>query len=138
MQYGFGLYPCTLCIYQRIPYGALIVLGLAVYLTRNPSLSKALVLLCMLALLAELGLAGYHVGVEKGVFEGTSSCSPEVGGALSMEALKAMIESAPIASCKDVAGSFMGLSIPAWNALFALSLLLLQLYSVVKHRKTSA
>ena len=28
-QYGFGLYPCDLCIKQRIPYAVLIVLGMA-------------------------------------------------------------------------------------------------------------
>lgn len=135
MQYGFGLYPCTLCIYQRIPYALLILLGIGAFCSREPTIRKLLLVMCFIALLAEFGLALYHVGVEEGIFEGTSTCSPDTTIGTDLDDLKAMIEAAPIASCKDKPAELFGFSIAGWNALLALLLIKTQLYMWVRNRK---
>jgi disulfide bond formation protein DsbB len=68
-QYVGGLYPCVLCIYQRIPYAVVIVLGLwgAVTLRAGRPLSFTAYFLaaaCALAFFVDAGIAGFHVGVE--------------------------------------------------------------------------
>lgn len=60
-----GLVPCALCLWERWPYRAAIVLGLlAAALPRIPAhVARALLIL---ALLAGAGLGVVHVGVEQG------------------------------------------------------------------------
>lgn len=119
-QYGAGLRPCVLCVYQRYPYGVVIVLAAASLLVDGRW--RALLLgLAAVALLVDAGIAGFHVGVEMGWWEGTTSCGGG-GGATTLEALKQQVMSAPLVRCDEVAWSFLGLSMAAWNGLFALAL----------------
>jgi len=62
---GLGLVPCALCLLERWPYRAAIVLGLlAAALPRVPAaIARALLIL---ALLAGAGLGLTHAGVEQG------------------------------------------------------------------------
>jgi disulfide bond formation protein DsbB len=69
-QYIGGLEPCVLCIWQRYPYGAVIVLGLlGAGLARGavpPTGALAAVMgLAALALFTDAAIAGFHVGVEQ-------------------------------------------------------------------------
>ncbi|MDX6751524.1 disulfide bond formation protein B [Geminicoccaceae bacterium 1502E] len=114
MQWGFGLAPCHLCVLQRWPYlAAALVAGAGVAV----GWPRAGLALAGLALLGDAGIALFHVGVEQGVFALPESCLAGEA-ALTLEALKAELAAAP-ARCDQVAGSFLGLSIPGWNALYA-------------------
>ena len=65
-QYGFGLEPCILCLYQRVPYAVALGLGLLGLVALRPAgLQPLLVLIAGLGFLAGAGIAGYHVGVEQ-------------------------------------------------------------------------
>ncbi len=123
-QYGFGLAPCQLCLWQRWPYAAAILLGLAAW--RNAKLRPWLLGLTGLAFLATSGIGAFHTGVEYGWWKGLESCGGG-GTAQSIEALRAQIMSAPIVRCDEVAFRFLGLSMAAWNALWGLALALLTL-----------
>ncbi len=61
-QYLGGLQPCELCLYQRWPWGAAIVLGLLAAVIRPAR--RILVLLAGLVILLGGLLAVYHAGVE--------------------------------------------------------------------------
>src|SRR5579864_7386423 len=75
-QYGFDLHPCELCLYQRYPYVAIIVLGLAgAILVKTPRILGVIAILCFLLLVADAGIAIYHAGVELGWFPGPTACS---------------------------------------------------------------
>lgn len=118
-QYGFGTFPCELCLYQRIPY-ALIALTAASALF-PPSTWRlppryALILITLLFLI-EAGLGWYHVSVEAGLV--SSSCATQGGGGETLDELRAMIQAAPIVSCSDVGAEFLGVSMALWNALAA-------------------
>lgn len=127
-QYGFGLAPCELCIWQRWPYAAVILLGLAAW--KLERLRLPLLSLIALAFAIDSGIAVFHVGVEQTWWAGLSGCS---GGstAQSLEALRAQVLAAPVVRCDDVAFRFLGLSMAGWNALWA-ALLCLAALKIVK------
>lgn len=118
MQYGFGLAPCRMCIWQRWPFAALAGLGLIGAF----AWPRVMLTLAMLALLVSIGLGGYHVAVEQGWLALPAGCST-VGEAGSVEELKAMLKAAP-PTCDQVAFTFLGLSLAAWNVIASLALTL--------------
>src|SRR5689334_18324717 len=64
-QYIGHLVPCEMCMWQRWPHVAAIVLALiAILLRGNPSASRAFTVLAALAILVSGGLGVYHAGVE--------------------------------------------------------------------------
>lgn len=116
LQYLGGLPPCHLCILQRYPYAALIVIGI-IGSFWQPRLMLGL---AAAALLVSAGLAGYHLGVEQGWWALPAGCA--VGGdAGSVEELKRMLAEAP-PTCDQVSFTFLGLSLAAWNGLISLAL----------------
>lgn len=133
-QYGFGLQPCHLCLWQRYPYMAIIVIA-ALALTwfrRHPAPKWLLVLSCLL-LLGEAGLAAYHAGVEAGWVKGPSSCTGASMAGSSLEALKAAILEKPLVMCDQPSFALLGLTMAGWNALYALTLLLGVVYLIRMH-----
>lgn len=120
-QYGFGLKPCELCLFQRYPYVVLImVAGLG--LTRNkPVMRIRLILLCGILFLIGTGLGGYHAGVEKKIFAGPSACvSQPSDHPLSIEELKAQIMGAPMVACNEPAWQWHGITMAGINAVWSL------------------
>ncbi len=134
LQYGFGLEPCPLCLYQRYPYfAAIAVLVIGLVVARPaPALALALLLYAL-----DAGIALYHTGVEAGLFSLPSSCGAEAA-ADSLDALRAQVLATPIPRCDQPAALFLGLSIAAWNALFALFLAALSLFGLRLSRRASA
>jgi disulfide bond formation protein DsbB len=120
-QYGFGLFPCHLCLYQRYPYLAIILLSLASYgWVKSTRLLQMLVVLVGLLFTVDAGIAAYHAGVEKGWFAGPSGCTNRsAGGEQTLEQMMAEIRNAPLVSCDQAMIEVFGLSMAAWNALAA-------------------
>ena len=113
-----GYPPCKLCIWQRWPHGAAIVVGAAVLLGGPRWLPWAGALAA-----ATTGVVGiYHAGVEQGWWEGPTTCTS--GGALSgsTEDLLGQIMTAPLVRCDEIAWSFLGLSMASWNAILSFAL----------------
>jgi disulfide bond formation protein DsbB len=120
-QYVGGLQPCVLCIWQRWPYVAAIVFGIAgLALARRPAALRVLLALAGAAFLVSAGIAVFHVGVEQHWWQGTSECGSSLSGAqMSLEELKAMLEAAPVVRCDEVAWSLFGISMAGYNAIYA-------------------
>jgi disulfide bond formation protein DsbB len=118
LQYLGGLPPCPLCIRQRWPYLALIVLGGVGWRARP----RAMLGLSNLVLLVGAGLAAYHVGIEQGWWALPAGCVAG-GGAESVEELKRLLAEAPPA-CDQVSFTFLGLSLAGWNLVASLLLAL--------------
>jgi disulfide bond formation protein DsbB len=117
-QYWGGLAPCPLCLWQRWPHWAAAGLGFLAFAASV----RPIALLGVAAMLAGAGLAGYHVGIEQGWWAGPDSCvAPGIAG-LTAEELLARIMAAPVVRCDEIAWSFLGLSMPAWNGLASLGL----------------
>jgi disulfide bond formation protein DsbB len=119
-QYGFKLEPCVLCIWQRWPYAATILLGLlAVAVVRRGRPQATLVLLAALVFLVGAAIAFFHVGVEQHWWAGFAECSGPAGGN-SLEALRGQLIGRPIVRCDEVAFRFLGVSMAGWNFLASL------------------
>lgn len=116
-QYGFNAFPCHLCLLQRYPYAA--VIAAALLMRFLPEQKSALRVLILAAYLTGMGLAGYHVGVEQGWITGPSGCSSDPAAAGSLEELRHQIMDATLVSCKDASGFLFGISMAAWNMIYA-------------------
>ncbi len=123
MQYGRGLDPCHLCLWQRWPYGATILTGFAAagaWRMNGRCLSAGLLALSGLIFLGEAGLALFHAGVEQHWWPSPfESCS--INFAPGQDLLQQILNKPP-ARCDEIAWSFLGLSMAAWNVPFALTL----------------
>lgn len=117
LQYLFGLPPCPLCVWQRWPYLLAVALTAGGLLLEVPRTALVLVLL---VLLAGVGLAAYHVGVEEGVFALPGTCAA-AGQARTVEELRRLLDEAP-PRCDEVSASFLGLSLAGWNLVLGLLL----------------
>lgn len=118
-QYVMGLAPCVLCIYQRWPHLAAVIIGV-IWLTVLPR--RWLAVLGALAALSTAAVAGYHTGVEQLWWAGPSTCSGGAGLAgLSVDIL--LDPGADVAApvrCDEIAARFAGLSMAAWNMIVSL------------------
>ncbi|MBU2958847.1 disulfide bond formation protein B [Paracoccus sp. 1_MG-2023] len=116
-----GYAPCELCILQRWPHLAAIVIGGLVWLTGRV---RALAILGMIAAGAAMGFAIFHVGVEMQLWDGPQHCSGGVGdfARMSTQDLMARLQDAPVTRCDEVAWSMFGVSMAGWNAVFSAGL----------------
>jgi len=121
-QYLGGVQPCHLCILQRIPHCVAIFVALLVLLI---GARRAIVALGVLTMLVEIGLAAYHSGVERGLWEGPTTCTSSPIGGLSADQLMNQIMTAPLVQCDQISWSFIGLSMANWNLIFSCGLLAL-------------
>ena len=115
-----GFAPCQLCYYQRWPHMAAIVIAALVFALPNR-------ILCWLGALAALTTAGYgvyHTGVERKWWPGPASCTGNADSLLGMDgaSLLAIDEGPRLIMCDEVSWQMLGLSMPSWNALFSLIL----------------
>ena len=137
-QYAGGLEPCPLCLYQRLPYGAIIVLGAVAVLLigrgRNP---VALIALIGGLFALDSGIAFYHVGVEQGWFEGLASCAGGGATPATIDELRSMLlDQPPPPPCDQVQWSLFGVSLAAYNMLYAASMAVIILIGAAAlHRK---
>ncbi len=116
LQYLGGLAPCHLCVLQRWPYVALVVLAMVGW-RWQPRLFLGL---SIVALLVGAGLAAYHFGVEQGWVALPESCIAG-GSAQSIEELKKMLAAAA-PTCDQVRFTFLGLTLAGWNFLTSIAL----------------
>ncbi len=117
-QYGFGLFPCEMCWWQRYPHFIALVLGLvAAFASTGPaSLRRGTIALAALAILVSGLIGGFHAGVEYGWWEGITGCASHVasgGNALDN------IMNAPLVRCDVAPWSLLGISLAGWNFLIS-------------------
>ena len=117
---ALGYPPCKLCLWQRWPHGAAVLIG-AVALWRPASL---LPWLGALAALTTAAIGLYHTGVEQGWWPGPDTCSAGDIGGLTPDQLMEQILTAPLVRCDEIAWQLLGLSMASWNALLSLALAL--------------
>jgi disulfide bond formation protein DsbB len=115
-QYAGGLFPCEMCIWQRIPHAAIIGCSLMALLlqTRGKAPRARIVMVCVAVLfLLSAGLGLLHMGVEQKWWVIQTSCTATGGADLSA------IMQAKVTRCDDIAWSMFGLSMAGYNMLFS-------------------
>ncbi|GBL33436.1 MAG: disulfide bond formation protein B [Candidatus Fonsibacter ubiquis] len=124
IEFFLKVKPCILCIYQRYPYYIITFLSLIYFLKKD--LKILLILLIILTSLASIILSTYHVGIETGLIEETTSCKTSLNNNLSKDAILKQLESNLASSCKEVNFKLFGFSLASINII--LSLILTTIY----------
>jgi disulfide bond formation protein DsbB len=136
-QYGFGLYPCEMCMWQRWPHVTAIVLALAAIALRGrPCLSALAAGLAGLAIAVSGAIGAFHAGVEYHWWRGFTTCSTGPAGGSAQDVL-ANIMAAPLTRCDVAPWSLLGISLAGYNALFSGAAALLILVLLLRWRKTA-
>jgi len=134
-QFLFDLEPCILCLYQRVPYAVVGVLGVAGYVLRDSQYLGSITALAGAVLLIGAGIAFYHVGVEQHWWASAASCG---GGApdqaISMNQFQTMLQQKPEKACDEVDWTLFGLSMATYNVVVSLGLGLAALWTVKRLR----
>ena len=117
-QYIGEMPPCKMCYWQRYPHVAAVGLGLLALLIPGVILPY----LGALALLVTAGIGLFHAGVERGLWEGPTTCSSQSIEGLSADELLNQILSAPVVRCDEIPWELFGLSMAGWNAVASLGL----------------
>ncbi len=111
-QHLGGLYPCILCLWQRWPHLAALILGLAALKWQGPALPA----LAGVAVLTSAGIGAYHFGVEQDWWAGLQQCAVNtLADVSSADLLNTDVSVGAPAACDKVAWSFLGLSMAGWN-----------------------
>lgn len=121
-QYGFGLAPCVLCSYQRIPYAAVLVFGVCA-LAIGQWHHRGVACVFAALFLISAALAFYHNGVEQKWWVAATSC--DGGGALPISVLDlkhALSAGAMPRACDDISWTLFGVSITVYNTVLSLAL----------------
>jgi disulfide bond formation protein DsbB len=112
-QYGFGLFPCEMCWWQRYAHFAAVGLALVSTLAAPKRLWIAI---AAMAILASGLIAGFHAGVEYGWWEGFTACTSNV--ALGGDPLEAIMN-APLIRCDVAPWTLAGVSLAGFNAIIS-------------------
>lgn len=116
-QYGYGLEPCPLCLYQRVPYAVGCLMAAAAILSPVIGLRVAAVAISGLAFAVGMAIAVHHVGVEQHWWASAAAC----GGQLTMPEtpaqLLAELSRPPVKACDEPAWTLFGVSMAGYNVI---------------------
>ena len=118
-QYWGSLAPCELCLTERWPWDAAIVIAFVAAMVGNRPALPWVALLLAAVFVAGSALAFYHVGVERHWFAGPSACTAG-GTPATLEALKAQLMRAQPVPCDEPAWTLFGVSLAGLNLLASL------------------
>ena len=120
IQYVLGHKHCNLCIIERIPYiAAIILISLIFILNRYQKIISSLILIFFIF---GAVVSFYHFGIEQGFFSESLVCDLGNSQPLNKEELLNQLKKTEIISCKDVTFRFLGLSLATINTVISLIL----------------
>ncbi len=103
--------PCTLCLYQRIPY---IISIFICFLGYNYHKNLYWLVLLIIVFIISSLLSGYHVGIENNIFKEFSGCTgSNLNITNKLELLESLSKSKP--NCKEINYKILGLSLATIN-----------------------
>ena len=120
IQYVLGHKPCNLCIIERIPYiAAIILISLIFILNRYQKIISSLILIFFIF---GAVVSFYHFGIEQGFFSESLVCDLGNSQPINKKELLNQLKKAEIVSCKDVTFRFLGLSLATINTIISIIL----------------
>lgn len=125
MQYGFGIWPCEVCLWQRPHYFVIVAAAAAAFAFERADGRRAWAppLFGLIAGAALIGaaLGVYHVGIEQLWWKGPDACAAGPGMPGSIDAMLQGLDTVRVVRCDAVAWSFLGLSLAGYNVLISLA-----------------
>ncbi len=129
-QHLGGLAPCKMCIWQRWPHAAAVVIGGVALLLPG----RIWPFLGALAAATTAGIGVFHAGVEQKWWEGPTTCTSGPIAGVAPEDLLNQILAAPLVRCDEIAWQMLGISMAGWNAILSALLVGLWLMAAIRRR----
>ena len=120
IQYVLDHKPCNLCLIERIPYIASVILISLIFILNK--FEKIISIIILLFFIFGAIVSFYHFGIEQGFFKESLICDLGNNANLSKEQLLKQLESASIVSCKDVTFRVLGFSLATINTIISIIL----------------
>ena len=133
VEFYFSLYPCDLCIKQRIIHYIILFASILSFFLYTHSILKNLFNLFLPFLwMMSMILAFYHFGIENKLWVGFSSCSSNIE--FDKSALDKILSKSPI-RCDEAQFEIFQVSLAGWNGLISMMIFIILLYLLYKERK---
>jgi len=120
IQYILGHKPCNLCLIERIPYIASVILISLIFMINK--FEKIILVIVLLFFIFGAIVSFYHFGIEQGFFNESLVCDMKNNVNLSKEQLLKQLENSSIVSCKDVTFKVLGFSLATINTIISIIL----------------
>ena len=133
IQYILNHEPCNLCLIERIPYLAAIILISLIFILNK--FEKIISLIVSLFFIFGAVVSFYHFGIEQGFFSESLVC--DLGNnnkATSAQDLLKQLEKKTV-SCKDVTFKILGLSLATFNTVISIIISAIMLKIVINYDK---
>ena len=128
IEHALGHKPCSLCLYERVPYFLSALLIIKIFFFKK--YEKITLLILFLVFISSSLLPFYHFGIEQGFFSESIVCNVENQlKILSKEQLLKELNQY-VVSCKKVTFRILGLSLASINTILSvvLSIIFLKLF----------
>jgi disulfide bond formation protein DsbB len=133
IQYFLGHKPCNLCLIERIPYLAAVILIFLIFILSK--YEKLFSLIVGLFFIFGAIVSFYHFGIERGFFSESLVCDlKNIDKALSTQDLLKQLEKNKV-SCKDVTFKILGLSLATLNTIISLIISSIMIRIVINYEK---
>ena len=120
IQYILGHEPCNLCLIERIPYIASVILISLLFILNR--FKKIIAIILFLFFIFGAIISFYHVGIEQGFFSESFVCNLSSSqDNLTAKQLLKQLENTPV-SCKEVTFRLLGLSLATINTIISIIL----------------
>ena len=120
IQYVLGHKPCNLCLIERIPYIASVILISFIFILNK--FEKIISIIILLFFIFGAIVSFYHFGIEQGFFNESLVCDLANNANLSKEQLLKQLENSSVVSCKDVTFRVLGFSLATINTIISIIL----------------
>ena len=120
IQYVLDHKPCNLCLIERIPYIASVILISLIFILNK--FEKIISIIILLFFIFGAIVSFYHFGIEQGFFSESLVCDLGNNANLSKEQLLKQLENSSIVSCKDVTFRVLGFSLATINTIISIIL----------------
>jgi len=130
LEFYLSLFPCDLCIKQRIVHISILIFSLLIFPLFTFSKLKFIMLSILnLLWLGSSFLAFYHFGIEKKLWQGFSECSSNL--TFNENTLDQLLSRSPI-RCDETQFELLNLSLAGWNGILSIIIFIILSYLLYK------
>ena len=133
IQYVLDHKPCNLCLIERIPYIASVILISLIFILNK--FEKIISIIILLFFISGAIVSIYHFGIEQGFFKESLVCDLGNNANLSKEQLLKQLENSSIVSCKNVTFRILGFSLATINTIISIILSAIMIKVVKNYAK---
>ena len=133
IQYVLDHKPCNLCLIERIPYIASVILISLIFIINK--FKKFITLIILLFFIFGAIVSFYHFGIEQGFFKESLVCDLGNNANFSKEQLLKQLENSSIVSCKDVTFRVLGFSLATINTIISIILSVIMIKVIKNYDK---